>query len=172
MKKIVIIGPESTGKSSLCRQLAEHYSSTWCPEYARAYLEALDRPYTYEDLLQIAKGQLELEDDMVRKTITSPCFIDTNMYVMQVWCEYVYGKCHQFILDELVSRQYDLYLLCNVDLPWSYDALREYPDEAPRKELYRYYRELMIEQTSPWVEISGLGVDRFDAAVAAIDRIT
>ena len=62
-------------------------------------------------------------------------FIDTDMYVMKVWCEYVFGKCHQFILDEIVQRKYDLYLLCKPDITWVKDELREYPDEKIRIEL-------------------------------------
>src|SRR5438874_12723990 len=82
-------------------------------------------------------------------------FIDTDMYVMKVWCEYVFDKCHQFILDQIAERKYDLYLLCNVDLPWIKDILREYPEEAPRKELYNIYKNLLISQKTPWIEISG-----------------
>jgi NadR type nicotinamide-nucleotide adenylyltransferase len=171
MKKIVIIGPESTGKSTLCRQLASHYGTTWCPEYAREYLVTHGKEYTYEDLLNISKGQLALEDGMEAQAKNHRYFIDTNMYVMQVWCEFVFGKCHQLILDELVKRRYDLYLLCNIDLPWTFDPLREYPDERPRQELYRMYRELMINQATPWVDISGDYHKRFTTAVAAVDRL-
>lgn len=169
MKKIVVIGPESTGKSTLCKQLAAHYHTTWCPEYARQYLEQYGKEYSYDDLLSIARGQLALEDSMQPER--GPYFIDTNMYVMQVWCEYVFGKCHQFIIDQVVERKYDLYLLCNVDLPWAYDPLREYPEEAPRQELYRHYRELMISQSTPWVEISGDYRQRLHQSIAAVDAI-
>jgi len=62
-RKIVIIGPESTGKSSLCEQLAQHYDSLWCPEFAREYLLTNGASYSYDDLLAIAKGQLALEDE-------------------------------------------------------------------------------------------------------------
>lgn len=170
MKKVVVIGPESTGKSTLCSQLAEHYGTSWCPEYAREYLEAHGKDYNYADLLQISRGQLELEDRL--RPSNQLYFIDTNLYVMQVWCEYVFGKCHQFILDNLVERKYDLYLLCGTDLPWAYDPLREFPEEAPRKELYRYYRELMINQSTPWVEISGDYPRRLETAIRAVDAIT
>jgi NadR type nicotinamide-nucleotide adenylyltransferase len=171
MKKIVVIGPESTGKSSLCKALADHYHTSWCEEYARQYLEKNGKGYTYDDLLRIAKGQLELEDKEISEASHDLYFIDTNMYVMQVWCEYVFHKCHQFIIDEIVTRKYDLYLLCNVDLPWSFDELREYPDEQSRQELYRYYKELMINQTTPWVEIFGNYQERLGKAIEAVDRI-
>ena len=97
MKKVVIIGPESTGKSTLCSELAAHYQSLWCPEYAREYLLEHGMNYTHEDLLTIAKGQLQLEDDYIkqmsnRKSAKAVLFIDTNMYVMKVWEEFVFGK--------------------------------------------------------------------------------
>lgn len=172
MKKIVIIGPESTGKSTLCEQLATHFKTAWCPEYARAFLNQHGKDYTYEDLLTIAKGQVALEAEMESKAENDLYFIDTNMYVMQVWCEFVFGKCHQFILDEIVERRYDLYLLCNVDLPWAYDPLREYPDEGPRLQLYHMYRELMINQATPWVEISGSYDERLQRAIDAVNSLT
>ncbi|MBC7720476.1 MAG: AAA family ATPase, partial [Pedobacter sp.] len=98
-------------------------------------------------------------------------FIDTDMYVIKVWCEYVFGKCHQFILDEIISRKYDLYLLCNIDLPWVKDALREYPDEKPRRELYNIYKDLLINQPTPWVDISGNYEQRLQKAIAAVDKL-
>jgi NadR type nicotinamide-nucleotide adenylyltransferase len=171
MKKIVVIGPESTGKSSLCEALANHYNTSWCGEHARQYLKENGKDYNYDDLLRIAKGQLELEDKKIAEATNGSYFIDTNMYVMQVWCEYVFHKCHQFIINEIVERNYDLYLLCNIDLPWSFDELREYPDEQSRQELYRYYKELMINQTTPWVEISGNYEERLSKAIEAVDRI-
>src|SRR6476660_2099558 len=115
LKKIVVIGPESTGKSSLCKLLAEHYHTLWCPEYAREYLTVHGMNYTYEDMMTIAKGQIALEekyelevrgrqlkvksppdllstDDSPLTTHHSLLFIDTDMYVMKVWCEFVFGK--------------------------------------------------------------------------------
>jgi NadR type nicotinamide-nucleotide adenylyltransferase len=171
MKKIVIIGPESTGKSTLCEQLAAYYKTIWCPEYAREYLYTHGKEYSYEDLLEIAKGQLALEDNKLLTAENDIYFIDTNMYVMQVWCEYVYGKCHQYIIDAIVERKYDLYLLCNTDLPWSFDELREYPEEHSRKELFRYYREFMISQSTPWTEISGDHNERLQKAIKAVNKI-
>ena len=174
LKKIVIIGPESTGKSTLCKQLAAHYKTVWCAEYAREYLLEHGTDYSFDDLLTIAKGQLALEEQTTQSAIRnlqSEIFIDTDMYVMKVWCEYVFGKCHQFILDEIVARKYDLYLLCNIDLPWVKDDLREYPDEQPRKELYHIYKDLLINQIVPWVSIGGKYDERLKAAIAAVDAL-
>jgi NadR type nicotinamide-nucleotide adenylyltransferase len=169
VKKIVIIGPESTGKSTLCAQLAAHFTTLWCPEYARTYLETHGNHYNYDQLLDIAKGQLALEATYTQQLTQPLLFVDTDMYVMKVWCEYVFGKCHHFILEQIVQKQYDLYLLCNVDLPWTKDNLREYPDEQPRKELYQLYKDLLINQTVPWVEISGLNEARLQIAIEAVE---
>lgn len=167
--------------------MSQHYNTIWCPEYAREYLTKYGRDYSYDDLLTIAKGQVELEEQYVSKILRaeqtspkahspftthhSPLFIDTDMYVMKVWCEYAFGKCHQFILDQIAKRKYDLYFLCNIDLPWSYDPLREYPDEGPRKELYQIYSDILINQETPWVEISGSYDERFETATSAVDNL-
>lgn len=174
LKKIVVIGPESTGKSSLCAALATKYNTLWCPEYAREYLLKNGTNYSYKDLLNIAKGQLNLEDAVTKKSNEQSApfvFIDTDMYVMKVWCEFVFGKCHQFILEEINTRKYDLYLLCDTDLPWEKDALREYPDNETRNNLFEIYRNLLEKQQTPWTIINGTGNKRTQNAVNAINQL-
>lgn len=189
VKKFVVIGPESTGKSTLCSQLAEHYHTTWVPEYAREYLEKNGMDYTYNDLLTIAKGQIESEEgarcqvsgikeehSINREHRASSIsaqqllFIDTDMYVMKVWCEYVFNKCHNWILNRAAERKYQGYLLCNTDLPWVKDNLREYPDTATRNKLYHFYRDIMVNQSVPWVDISGSYEERLKKAVGFIEK--
>ena len=167
MKKFVVIGPESTGKSTLCSQLAQHFNTKWVPEYAREYLEKSGTNYTFDDLLIIARGQIDLEESLSSQlTIpNSRLFIDTDMYVMKVWCEYVFNKCHNWILNRIAERKYDGYLLCNVDLPWVKDNLREYPDLETRNKLYNFYRDILINQNTPWVEINGSYRERFESAL-------
>lgn len=186
------IGPESTGKSSLCEMLAQHYNTKWCPEYAREYLLKHGTNYSFDDLLTIAKGQLALEDKCVSSMVNgqramkqtdlskihspltihhSPLFIDTDMYVMKVWCEFVFNNCHQWILEQIVKREYDLYLLCNTDLPWVKDELREYPDLETREKLYHIYKDNMINQPVPWVDISGNYEERLQKAIKAVDAL-
>jgi NadR type nicotinamide-nucleotide adenylyltransferase len=189
VKKIVILGPESTGKSTLCEQLATHYKTAWVPEYARTYLLDHGMDYSYDDLLTIARGQLALEDKYLadfQKMLQSgysalpipesgvntiPVFIDTNMYVMKVWCEFVFGKCHDWILHQIVLREYDLNLLCDIDLPWIKDELREYPDFESRQKLFWIYKDIMVNQAVPWVQISGDYQQRFIKAVKAVDEL-
>ncbi len=186
IKKIAAIGPESTGKSSLCEHLAKHYHTTWCPEFAREYLLKNGMDYTFDELLTIAKGQIALEDECLkdfaaviedqRSTANpphpSPIFIDTEMYVMKVWCEFVFDNCHRFILDQVIERKYDLYLLCNTELPWVKDELREYPDLESRQKLFHIYKDIMINQSTPWVEIAGESYDeRLKGAIDAVDNL-
>jgi nicotinamide riboside kinase len=90
---------------------------------------------------------------------------------MKVWCEFVFGKCHQWILDQITKRKYDLYLLCNIDLPWVEDTLREYPDLASRQELYHIYKTLLTNQSVPWVEISGNYDERLQTAIEAVNDL-
>ncbi len=172
-KKIVAIGPESTGKTVLCEELARHFRMNWCPEFAREYLLRHGKVYTYDDLLWIAKGQVEQEELAVAATIDAGLlllFIDTDMYVMKVWSEFVFGKCHPYILRQVVERKYDLYLLCNTDLPWKQDELREYPDLETRDKLYKMYKDLMINQETEWFEIRGKDDERVSQAIGAVNQ--
>ena len=185
IKKIVIIGPESTGKSMLCQKLAAHFNTIWVKEYAREYLLKNGTNYTFENLLDISKGQIAGEELAVARcslaeTSTNKqrttnneqlLFIDTNMYVMKVWCEFVFEKCHHWILNRIVERKYDLYLLCNIDLPWVKDELREYPDLISRQKLYHHYKDIMINQNVPWVDISGSYEERLEKAIAAVQGV-
>ena len=181
VKKIVIIGPESTGKSTLCKSLADHYKTAWVKEYAREYLLNNGTAYSFENLLTIAKGQVENEElgikNLVAQSSSSPTthhsllIIDTDMYVLKVWCEFVFGQCHHWILNRIVERKYDLYLLCNIDLPWVKDELREYPDLTTREKLYHHYKDILVNQHTPWVDISGNYEERLQKAISAIDKL-
>jgi NadR type nicotinamide-nucleotide adenylyltransferase len=182
IQKIVVLGPESTGKSSLCAALAAHYQTIWTPEYARQFLSEQGTKYTYADLLTIAKGQINNEhrsielldqknEDNQGQATTNKLILDTDMYVMKVWCEYVFNNCHHYILEQINHRSYDLYLLCDIDLPWTADEMREYPDAGPRLELFTLYKELLINQKTPWGIVSGTGNQRTENAIKLIDQL-
>ena len=174
--KVVIIGPESTGKSSLCDALASRYDTLWCPEYARSYLEEKSikgHNYTKKDLLEIAKGQLKQEDDfmsLATKKRLPYLFIDTDMYVMQVWSEVAFMDCHHWILEQIANRTYDFYLLCDTDLPWTADPLREYPEQQMRQKLFKNYLDLLSAQTIAFGIVSGMGEQRIKNAISLLDK--
>jgi NadR type nicotinamide-nucleotide adenylyltransferase len=171
MKKIVIIGPESTGKSTLCEELAEHYSTVWCPEYAREYLLQHGTTYTYDDLTIIAEGQLALDAAVKKEATNDLYFVDTDMYVIKVWYEVAFQHCPAWILKQVAKNRCDLYLLCNTDLPWAQDSLREYPDLTVRRRLFKMYKDIVINSGTPWIEISGTESQRRQKAISGIDAI-
>jgi NadR type nicotinamide-nucleotide adenylyltransferase len=171
MKKIVVIGPECTGKSTLCEQLAEYYKGSWCPEFARDFLKQHGKDYSYNDLLTIAHGQLALEDHLMLDAKGKYFFIDTDMHVMKVWCEVAFENCHSWILKQIALRKYDLYLLCKPDLPWVADELREYPDPEFRKKLYKMYLDQMVNERVRFAEIGGSHSQRLQSAISMIDAL-
>lgn len=174
IKKIVITGPESTGKTSLAEGLAEHYKSIVIPEYARIYLDSNSLSYTYDDLLIIAKEQVRLEDELISRLETTsnipfPVFMDTDLLVLKIWCEHRFNSCHPWILDQLALRRYDLYLLCDTDLPWVYDPQREATEAGTRDVLFRHYHEALIAQNVAWNVVTG-DKERQQNAINAIDK--
>jgi NadR type nicotinamide-nucleotide adenylyltransferase len=167
VRKIAVTGPESTGKSMLAEGLARVFHTTWVPEFAREYLETLGRPYEEQDIVEIARGQLAAEDAMAEKA-GGVLFCDTELLVTKIWSEVKYKRCDSWILERLQSPGYDLYLLCDIDLPWQYDPLREHPDL--RQFLFDlYYNELATRQW-PFAVIRGTGPDRLQNALSAIDE--
>ena len=168
MKKIAITGPESTGKSTLAAHLAAHFQAPWVPEYARAYIEKLDRPYAASDLDEILKGQLALWQK-AEDAQPHLLFLDTEALVMKIWAEHAYGQASDFILQELKKQEIDLYLLLDVDLPWEPDPLREHPHL--RDFFYQWYKRELQEMGAPFVEISGKHDSRFQSAVQAVEQL-
>jgi NadR type nicotinamide-nucleotide adenylyltransferase len=166
--KIAITGPESTGKSTLAAQLAHHYQAPWVPEYARTYLEQLNRPYEAHDLEQIAQGQQEL---WAAQAALDPALLilDTELLVLKIWSEHAYGTSAPSILEGLQKQAVDLYLLLNVDLPWEPDPQREHPHL--RQFFYDWYKRELEGLGVPYVEISGSEEQRVQNAIQAIDRI-
>ena len=168
IKKVVIIGPECTGKSDLSEYLAARFSTVWVREYAREYLDNLGRPYGPEDLLRIAQGQIALEDEMTQRA-KKVLFCDTDLYVIKVWSYFKYGYCDRSILEAIGRRTYDLYLLTYIDIPWVSDQLREHPDQ--RETLYSLYLQEMQNQPVPFLEIKGSREARQNLATAAVKKL-
>lgn len=167
ISKIAITGPESTGKSSLSEQLACHYNTTWVPEYAREYLENLNRPYNKNDIVIIAKNQIKSEYARIKKA-NNFLFCDTDLIITKIWSEVKYNDCDQWILDNINKNMYALFLLCNIDLPWENDALREHPDE--RDYLMKLYKNELSARKFPFFIISGVAKDRLNNAIKVIDK--
>ena len=124
IKKVVIIGPECTGKTDLSKFLANQFKTVWVEEYARAYVNKLIRPYEQSDLTKIAHGQSRMEDEWVREA-NRVLICDTNALVVKVWSEHKFGSCDEEI-EKLLTRHYDLYLLTYIDVPWEDDPQREH----------------------------------------------
>ena len=167
VKRIAITGPESTGKSELAKQLAEHYNTVWVPEYARDYLKNTGGKYKKEDILKIAQGQLKLENEMAAKA-NEYLFCDTDLFVTKVWSEYKFGTCDGWILEKILTHQYDLHLLMDIDLEWKEDPLRENPDE--RQKLFDIYLEELTRYKYPFFIINGKGRERTEAAIQVINN--
>lgn len=164
--RIVITGPESSGKSSLIEKLALHYKTMWVTEYAREYIDKLDREYSYNDILHIAKGQISRENEMAKNT-GEFLFCDTGLVVPKIWCDVKYGKCHQWIEDTIEIHKYNLYLLCKPDIPWQTDPQRENPND--RKALFDLYLNELTKRNLPYFIVKGIGEKRLLNAIHCID---
>lgn len=168
IRKIAITGPESTGKSVLSQQLALHYHTVWVPEYAREYLEFIGRPYVESDILEIAKGQL-IREKAALSAADFFLFCDTEPIVTKIWSEVKYHRCNSWISEHIKDNPYDLYLLCNIDLPWEYDPLREHPGQ--RQFLFDYYTRELENTGRPFQVVSGYGIERLNNAILAIEQL-
>ena len=169
-KRIAILGPESTGKSTLAAALAAYFQEPWVPEVAREYLEKLHRPYAFEDLLQIARQQMQLEDELAGEA-KSYLFCDTDLRVIQVWSLHRFGKIDPWVLKELERRTYDLILLCATDLPWQADPLREHPELEIREQLFEQYLQLAKRSGFSYQIIAGDASERLRTAIEAVEYI-
>jgi len=167
IKKIAIVGPESTGKSTISEQLADHYKTIWVPEYARGYCETLTAPCTWQDEINMFYGQLELEKLLLPKA-NSILICDTTFITVKIWSDYTFGKAPQEVLDELPQHPYDFYLLMDIDLPWQDDPLRDFPHL--REHFMQVWQNELKDLNAPYETISGSGSQRLENAVAAINQ--
>ncbi len=167
VKKVAITGPESTGKSELAHQLARHYRGDFVSEFARKYIEQLHREYTREDILVIAQNQLKREQQMLQYA-KNYLFADTELMVTKIWSLHKYGSCDPWIEKQILNNNYDLFLLCNVDLPWEFDEQREHPHL--RNYFFEWYKKELDTYGFPYSIVSGAGTDRLKNAIHAIDN--
>jgi NadR type nicotinamide-nucleotide adenylyltransferase len=167
IKKIAVVGPESTGKSTMSAFLAKRYQTVWVPEYAREYCEKLTEPPTWQDEVNMFYGQLELEKEILAKVTNNILICDTTFITVKIWSDQMFGKSPQEVLDELPKHRYDLYLLLDIDLPWEEDPLRDFPDM--REHFMQVWHKELQQLKANYVVISGSGAERYENAVAAID---
>ncbi len=168
MLKIVLTGPESTGKTTLARGLADHFKTEWVAEYARHFIDKLDRHYEETDLLKISKEQLEWEKQLAR-TVTDLLICDTDLLTIKIWSEYRFGRCHPKILKWIEQQHYDHYLLCGTDVAWYPDSQRENPHD--RDLLYDLYKKELAFYNKHFTEIKGNEQQRLKQSIALISSL-
>ena len=147
----IITGPECSGKTTLAKALSKRWQIPWLPEYARTYLETLQRPYTENDLIHIARGQWQQEEYYIRQN--KPFICDTSIEVIKIWAQVKYGYVHPEIEAMSEKNQASYYFLCGIDIPWEYDPLRE--NAHNRHLLYNLYRQALIGRKQKFTELWG-----------------
>jgi NadR type nicotinamide-nucleotide adenylyltransferase len=164
--RIVIIGPESTGKTELSKALASVFQTSWVPEYAREYIEGLNRPYTLSDVLHIAEEQVK-RDKLIPASASKFLFVDTDLIITKVWLDLVYNCRPAWIPEYLKAINTGLYLLCKPDIPWIPDPVRE-NGGAMREILFERYRSEIESIGCEWKPVEGLDSNRLSNAVQHI----
>ncbi len=169
--KIALFGPESTGKTTLARQLAEHFQTNWAPEFAREYLqekmEKTGQICEPEDLLPIAIGQTKIENDALL-TANQYLFCDTCLLVTKVFSEIYYQFCDPEIENAALEHNYDLFFLTDIDVPWEIDSLRDRPEG--REETFQVFRKELVDHHKPFITLSGNSEIRLNKAIAVIEE--
>lgn len=167
-KRVVLTGPESTGKSVLAERLARHFDTVSVEEYGRTYCEKHGMDLTPLDFAHIAGGQLLLEDEAARRA-KAILFCDTDLLVTQVWAEIFFNYCPPWIRWASHQRKYDLFLLLKPDIPWVNDGTRAF--EEVREAQWKRLREELESRNMPYVEISGNFDERMAQAVKAVENL-
>ena len=162
---IALVGPESSGKTTLANQLAVHFGAELVAEFAREYIDTLNRPYTKEDVTFIAKQQVESENRAI-KSGNAIIICDTDVLVVKVWRDVKWGDTDSLVENRFNNQEERLYLLLRPDLPWEADSQREHPTE--RNELFAYYEDYLIQAKKRYAIVEGLGVLRLENALRAI----
>ena len=163
--RIALIGPESSGKTTLCKELAEHFQTCWVPEFARDYISNLNRRYTKEDIIYCAEKQLESEEKFI-KSANKILFSDTELIICKVWLLDVFGECPEWIEQKINDNKYDLYLLTRPDLPFISDPVRE--NQHRRQYFFDWYKAELEKRKFQYKTIYGLKEERFNKAIESI----
>ena len=163
--RVALIGSESSGKTTLCGELAEHFYTCWVPEFAREYISTLNRPYTKEDIIYCAERQLESEEQMKSKA-NKILFTDTELIVCKVWLLDVFGECPEWIERKISENKYDLYLLTRPDLPFIEDPVRENPFR--RQYFFDWYKAELKKRKFRYEIIEGLKEERIKKAIESV----
>ncbi|TKC02885.1 AAA family ATPase [Pedobacter frigoris] len=166
IRKIAIVGPESTGKSTITQQLAKHYNTLWVPEYARYYCAALTSPCDLQDEINMFHGQVALEDSILAIADKNLIFCDTTFLTVKIWSDEVFGETPEVVLDALPKYNYDLYLLLDIDLPWQEDPLRDFPHK--REHFMQVWHSELQALGANYKVIHGVE-DRLTNAIVAVD---
>ena len=172
MKRVVLIGSESTGKTTLARRLAEHYGVEWVPEFVRGYVDQKQETLVFDDHAPIARGQIALEDEYRTRAAeidAALLFQDTDLLSTAIYCAHYYGKCPVWITDAARARRPDLYLLLDIDIPWTADPQRDRGNM--REEMHELFRKAVEDSGVPFVLVSGDERARFETAREAIDDL-
>jgi NadR type nicotinamide-nucleotide adenylyltransferase len=165
--RIAFIGPESTGKTSLCIELAKHYNTVWVPEYSREYIEKLNRPYTRDDVIFCAEKQIDLENELSKKA-NKILFVDTELINYHVWMLDVFKESTEWIEEKIKHYKYDLYLLTKTDIPFTHDPVRENPHR--RDFFFEWYEKELTTRGLPFVMIEGTGERRLKSVINIIGK--
>jgi NadR type nicotinamide-nucleotide adenylyltransferase len=166
LKKIAIIGPECTGKTTLAQQLANHFNTIWIPEFARDYIESLEGSYSYNDVETIAKKQWE-QINSKYPNATQLILFDTDLIITKIWFKIVYHKIPNWIDNAIKESKFEKYLLCNTDIQWVADKVRENGGEK-REQLFKIYKNELEYYKFHYEIISGVDKNRFEQAVTLI----
>ena len=169
IKRVVITGPESTGKTELARALAMKLGTVWVPEYARYYVENLQRPYSYDDVVEIARFQITREKELALKTENKIIIFDTWLIITKVWLDVVYGVCPEWVTNYIRSAEIDLFIVCDTDLPWVADPVRENGGEK-RDQLLQVYINEIRSFGFEFEIVGGLGGKRLENALNALSK--